>query len=66
MGVLSRYFAVSQTPAGVFAGNKKIPAGTFVGVYAGELLTNSVAEQRGMYAPCVLGRTYPNECAQGL
>lgn len=33
---------------GVFADSKKIPAGTFVGIYAGELLRDSVGEERGM------------------
>ena len=32
---------------GVFAGTKKIPSGTFLGIYSGELLTNAEAEQRG-------------------
>ncbi|KAG5637338.1 hypothetical protein H0H81_004894 [Sphagnurus paluster] len=32
---------------GVFAGNKKIPAGTYLGIYAGELLTEKEAEERG-------------------
>jgi histone-lysine N-methyltransferase SUV39H len=32
---------------GVFAGSKKIPRGTFIGVYAGELLVDEVAEMRG-------------------
>jgi hypothetical protein len=33
---------------GVFAGSKKIYQGTFVGIYAGELLTDQVGEQRGL------------------
>jgi histone-lysine N-methyltransferase SUV39H len=32
---------------GVFAGSRKIPSGTFVGIYAGELLTDEVGEERG-------------------
>lgn len=42
---------------GVFAGTKKIPAGTFIGIYAGELLTNAEAEQRGKKYN-QFGRTY--------
>ena len=34
---------------GVFAGTKKIPSGTFLGIYSGELLTNAEAEQRGKW-----------------
>ncbi|KAG6844045.1 hypothetical protein H0H87_010305 [Tephrocybe sp. NHM501043] len=33
---------------GVFAGAKKIYSGSFIGVYAGELLTDTAGEQRGM------------------
>jgi hypothetical protein len=33
---------------GVFAGSKKIYSGTFIGIYAGELLTDEVGEQRGL------------------
>jgi hypothetical protein len=33
---------------GVFAGSKKIPAGTFVGIYSGELLLESVSHERGL------------------
>ncbi|GLB41169.1 putative to Structure Of The Set Domain Histone Lysine Methyltransferase Clr4 [Lyophyllum shimeji] len=32
---------------GVFAGNKKIQKGTFIGIYAGELLGNAEADARG-------------------
>ena len=34
--------------SGVFAGPKKIPAGTFVGIYSGELLCESVSHERGL------------------
>jgi len=35
--------------AGVFnSSTKKIPSGTFIGVYSGELLTDTVSEQRGL------------------
>jgi hypothetical protein len=34
--------------SGVFAGAKRIPAGTFVGIYAGELLRESVSHERGL------------------
>lgn len=33
---------------GVFAGNKKIPKGTFIGIYAGELLRDEDGEKRGL------------------
>jgi len=42
---------------GVFAGSKRIPAGTFVGVYAGELIRDSVGEERGMKYNA-FGKTY--------
>jgi histone-lysine N-methyltransferase SUV39H len=32
---------------GVFAGSKKIPSGTFLGIYSGELLNNEESEERG-------------------
>ncbi|KAJ8495805.1 hypothetical protein ONZ45_g12704 [Pleurotus djamor] len=32
---------------GVFSGSSRIPSGTFIGIYAGELLTDAVAEVRG-------------------
>jgi len=35
--------------AGIFAGNKKIPKGTFIGIYAGEIIREAEAEQRGEY-----------------
>ncbi len=33
---------------GVFNGLKKIPQGTFIGIYAGELLTDEEAHMRGL------------------
>jgi hypothetical protein len=33
---------------GIFAGRQKIPQGSFIGVYAGELLTENEGEERGM------------------
>lgn len=33
---------------GVFNGSKKIPQGTFIGIYAGELLTDGEAHERGL------------------
>ena len=33
---------------GVFAGDKRIPGDTFLGIYAGEILTDEVGEERGM------------------
>lgn len=33
---------------GVFAGRQKIPKGSFIGIYAGELLTENEGEERGM------------------
>lgn len=35
---------------GVVAGNKKIPKGSYLGIYAGELLTEQEGEARGKYA----------------
>lgn len=37
-----------STCLGVFAGPKRIPAGTFVGIYSGELLTEAVGQERGL------------------
>ncbi|KAG6868398.1 hypothetical protein C0993_003634 [Termitomyces sp. T159_Od127] len=42
---------------GVFAGAKKISAGSFIGLYAGELLTDRVGEMRGITYN-KFGRTY--------
>jgi histone-lysine N-methyltransferase SUV39H len=42
---------------GVFAGSQRIFGGTFIGVYAGELLCEAVAEQRG-HTYNKFGRTY--------
>ena len=32
---------------GVFAGRQKIPKGSFIGIYAGELLSEKETEERG-------------------
>lgn len=42
---------------GVFAGPKKIPRGSYVGIYTGELLTEQEGEARGLLYN-VFGRTY--------
>ncbi|TFK31605.1 hypothetical protein BDQ12DRAFT_618597 [Crucibulum laeve] len=42
---------------GVFAGPKKIPRGTFIGIYAGELITDAEGEIRGEKYD-TFGRTY--------
>ncbi|KAF9234705.1 hypothetical protein BU15DRAFT_52303, partial [Melanogaster broomeanus] len=42
---------------GVFAGGKKIPRGSYLGIYAGELLTEQEGEKRGKYYD-IYGRTY--------
>ncbi|KAF8623753.1 hypothetical protein AX15_006196 [Amanita polypyramis BW_CC] len=42
---------------GIFANQKKIYKGTFIGIYAGELLTDEEGEERGFYYD-KLGRTY--------
>ncbi|KIN96882.1 hypothetical protein M404DRAFT_972557 [Pisolithus tinctorius Marx 270] len=42
---------------GVFAGRKKIPRGSYIGIYAGELLTEQEGEARGLLYN-VFGRTY--------
>ncbi|EIN14044.1 SET domain-containing protein [Punctularia strigosozonata HHB-11173 SS5] len=51
---------IMKTPRkgwGVFADSKAIPAGTYIGTYAGELLTNEEGEERGrLYNK--FGRTY--------
>jgi histone-lysine N-methyltransferase SUV39H len=51
MGYVSIYRRVvlfKTCPIGVFAGRQKIPKGSFIGVYAGELLTENEGEERGM------------------
>lgn len=45
-----KVWVMSDYCVGVFAGAKRIPAGTFVGIYAGELLRDSVSEERGLSA----------------
>jgi hypothetical protein len=42
-------FLISCPLIGVFAGSKKIPDGTFIGIYSGELLTDAEAHERGVY-----------------
>ncbi|KAI0789158.1 SET domain-containing protein [Abortiporus biennis] len=42
---------------GVFAGSKRIPANTFIGIYAGEILTDAEGEERG-FKYNIFGRTY--------
>ncbi|RXW11269.1 hypothetical protein EST38_g14586, partial [Candolleomyces aberdarensis] len=42
---------------GVFAGAKKIPAGTFLGIYSGELLNVEESDERGKYYNSY-GKTY--------
>jgi len=42
---------------GIFAGGRKIPKGSFIGVYAGELLTENEGEERGIKYN-KFGRTY--------
>ncbi|KAH7885160.1 hypothetical protein F5I97DRAFT_2031415 [Phlebopus sp. FC_14] len=42
---------------GVFAGAKKIPKGAYIGIYAGELLTDPEGEERGKHYNA-FGRTY--------
>ncbi|KAF9447464.1 SET domain-containing protein [Macrolepiota fuliginosa MF-IS2] len=42
---------------GVFNGPRRIPKGTFIGIYAGELLTDEQGEQRGTYYNKI-GKTY--------
>ncbi|KAF8996029.1 hypothetical protein BDQ17DRAFT_962988 [Cyathus striatus] len=51
---------IAKTPNkgwGVFAGPRKIPKGTFLGVYSGELITDAAGEQRGKVYN-TFGRTY--------
>ena len=51
MGYVCKYF-LSTVPLtrriGIFAGRQKIPKGSFIGAYAGELLTENEGEERGM------------------
>ncbi|KAI0302568.1 hypothetical protein BC826DRAFT_421283 [Russula brevipes] len=42
---------------GIFAGRQKIPKGSFIGIYAGELLTENEGEERGIKYN-KFGRTY--------
>ncbi|KAI0283670.1 hypothetical protein BGY98DRAFT_685213 [Russula aff. rugulosa BPL654] len=42
---------------GIFAGRQKIPKGSFIGIYAGELLTENEGEERGILYN-KFGRTY--------
>lgn len=44
-------FSLLCPSIGVFAGHKKIPEGTYIGIYSGELLTDDVAHERGVYVP---------------
>ena len=37
----------TEASVGIFAGSKKIPAYTYLGVYAGEYITEIEAEKRG-------------------
>jgi hypothetical protein len=32
---------------GIFAGGRRIPKGAFIGIYAGEILTENEGEERG-------------------
>ena len=41
------YFSLLIHVTGVSAGNKKIPKGSYIGIYAGELLTEQQGETRG-------------------
>ncbi|KAL0957092.1 hypothetical protein HGRIS_003187 [Hohenbuehelia grisea] len=43
--------SIGKTPDkgwGIFAGARKIVKGTFLGIYAGEIITEAIAEQRGL------------------
>ncbi len=41
-------FFLKIRPIGVFAGRQRIPKGSFIGVYAGEILSENEGEERGM------------------
>lgn len=41
--------ASTDVETGVFAGAKRIPKGSYIGIYAGELLTEQEGEERGLY-----------------
>lgn len=51
MGYVHKYFR-STVPLthriGIFAGGRKIPKGSFIGIYAGELLTENEGDERGL------------------
>lgn len=46
-GISSFYDALTH-PIGIFAGRQKIPKGSFIGIYAGEVLTENEGDERGM------------------
>jgi hypothetical protein len=46
--------------SGVFAGNKQILGGAFIGIYAGELLLEEVAEKRGKSVLFLLSNIFAN------
>jgi hypothetical protein len=43
-----RFVLFKTWPIGIFAGRQKIPKGSFIGIYAGELLSENEGEERGM------------------
>ena len=48
MSIILMWFVYSYLLIGIFAGPKKIPGMSFVGVYAGEYLTDEEGEKRGL------------------
>ena len=42
------FFLLVKSTLGIFAG-KRIPSGTFVGIYAGEIITDEEGERRGRW-----------------
>lgn len=43
-----RFVSFETCLIGIFAGRQKIPKGSFIGIYSGELLSENEGEERGM------------------
>lgn len=50
---------ITDNQKGIFAGNKKIPSGTFIGIYSGELLLDEEAHDRGKFVTHVFPNFLP-------
>lgn len=51
MGYVVNFFVLwvlnTSPPLGIFAGKQKIPKGSFIGIYSGELLSEDEGDERG-------------------